>query len=283
MVKLPISLAERARGALLGHACGSAAGRASASSGAEVEMALILGEWVADGGSDARALLDRWLGWARQGGQGLDAWTREALELYGERHRPPTRMEAAGRAGSGAVARALPVALATLSSPRNLLSATLHTAELTHPAPEAAWPAVAVNVAAHCLLLGQRDFIPEVIAALEMQVDVPLEILEAVRRVPFERREELVTGGQPTGSALHTMEVALWCAHHEHSLERTLSWLADVDGGAGVSAAVAGGLLGARDGDGAIPAPWLAALSQRERILALAERLAGATSASSRA
>jgi ADP-ribosylglycohydrolase len=192
-------------------------------------------------------------------------------------------MEAAGQAGSGAVARALPVALATLGSPRNLLSATLHTAELTHPAPEAAWPAVAVNVAAHCLLLGQRDFIPEVIAALEMQVDVPLEILAAVRRVPFERREELASGECPAESAIRTMELALWCAHHEHSLERALQWLADLDGEAGIRAAVAGGLLGARDGDGAIPAPWLAALAQRERILALAERLTGATSDSSRA
>lgn len=282
MVKSPISLAERARGALLGHACGSAAGHPAAVPGAEVEMALILGEWIADGGSDARTLLDRWLVWARQDGQGLDSWTRQALELYGEHHRPPTRMDAAGQAGSGAVARALPVALATLSSPRNLLSATLHTAELTHPAPEAAWPAVAVNVAAHCLLLGQRDFIPEVIAALEMQVDVPLELLAAVRRVPFERREELASGEQPADSAIHAMELALWCAHHEHSLERTVTWLADVNGGAGVGATVAGGLLGARDGEAAIPAPWLAALAQRERILALAQRLTGATSAPSR-
>jgi ADP-ribosyl-[dinitrogen reductase] hydrolase len=278
MVKLPISRAARARGALLGHACGGAPGVPAESLRGDAAMALILGNWVAEGGTDVRELLNRWLAWIRADGQDVDRCTREALELYARHHRPPARAETAGCAGAGAVARSLPLALATLGSPRNLLSATLHLAELTHPAPEAAWPAVAVNVAAHCLLLDQRDFIPEVIAALEMQVDVPLETLAAVRRVPFERREELPAAGEADTSALHCMEVALWCAHHEPGVERTLTWLAGSGGGTGTCAAVVGGLLGARDGDAAIPARWVAAIPRRDDVVALAERLAGATS-----
>jgi ADP-ribosyl-[dinitrogen reductase] hydrolase len=172
--------------------------------------------------------------------------------------------------------RALPIALATLHSPRNLISATLHTAELTHPEPEASWPAVAVNVAAHCLLKGRRDFIPDVIAALEAQVDVPLEVLEAVRRVPFGRREALPITGAASGYAVNTMEIALWSAHHEPSLERGLTWLVSAGGDTDTNAAVAGGLMGARDGETAIPDRWLAALPQRDRFTTLAERLVGA-------
>ena len=303
MVKPPITLISRARGALLAHACGNALGVPAEACGTaaliarrwpaglseieredtpgspfddDVAMALILGEWVAEGAADMRELMQRWLRWARADGRGIGHWTREALEHFAARGRPPTRQESRGRAGNGAVMRALPVALATLGTPRNLVSATLHTAELTHPEPEASWSAVAVNVAAHCLLHGRRDFVPEVLAALEVQVDVPLEILEAVRRVPFARREDLPITGASSGYAVHCMEIALWFAHHEPQLERGLCWLASAGGDTDTNAAVAGGLMGARDGDAAVPARWQAAIPQRERIVQLADHLVGA-------
>ncbi|HET8762156.1 MAG TPA: ADP-ribosylglycohydrolase family protein [Gemmatimonadales bacterium] len=312
MVKPPITLASRARGALLGHACGNALGVPTEFLGSpesirqrypdgvreivrqdtpgsphddDVAMAVVLGEWAAEGNRDARDLLERWLGWARADGRGIGIWTRRALAIYAERRQPPTRRDSQGQAGNGAVMRALPIALATLHSPRNLISATLHTAELTHPEPAASWPAVAVNVAAHCLLKGRRDFIPDVIAALEAQVDVPREVLDAVRRVPFGRREALPITGPDSGYAVNTMEIALWFAHHEPDLERGLVWLASAGGDTDTNAAVAGGLLGARDGEGVIPARWLSAIAERDRLVALAERLVGAaaTTGTSRA
>lgn len=302
MVKAPPSVVARARGALLGHACGNALGvpteplgtaeaiRGSFPDGVrdvrredtsaspfddDVAMALILGDWIVEGAGDVRALLDRWARWAETDGRGIGRWTREALELYRREGRPPTRAEALGRAGNGAVMRALPIALATLGSPRNLLSATLHTAELTHPDPEASWPAVAVNVAAHCLLRGRRDFIPEVIEALRLQEGVPAPVVESVRRVPFARREELEVEGDGAGHAVRTMQLALWCAHHEPLLERGVVWLASAGGDTDTNAAVAGGLMGARDGEDAVPRRWRNALADPERIARLAERLVG--------
>ncbi|HET8632775.1 MAG TPA: ADP-ribosylglycohydrolase family protein [Gemmatimonadales bacterium] len=312
MVKPPITLASRARGALLGHACGNALGLPAEFLGTperirqqfpaglrdivrqdtpdspfddDVAMAVLLGEWVADGAHDARDLLERWLRWARADGRGIGIWTRRALDIFDQRQQPPSRRDSQGQAGNGAVMRALPLALATLHSPRNLISATLHTAELTHPEPEASWPAVAVNVASHCLLKGRRDFIPDVIAALEAQVDVPFEVLDAVRRVPFGRREALPITGPASGHAVNTMEIALWFAHHEPSLERGLTWLATAGGDTDTNAAVAGGLMGARDGEDAIPERWLDSIAQRDRLIGLAERLIGAaaTTAAARA
>jgi ADP-ribosylglycohydrolase len=81
------------------------------------------------------------------------------------------------------------------------------------------------------------------------------------------------------------MEIALWFAHHEPDLERGLVWLASAGGDTDTNAAVAGGLLGARDGEGVIPARWLSAIAERDRLVALAERLVGAaaTTGTSRA
>jgi ADP-ribosylglycohydrolase len=72
------------------------------------------------------------------------------------------------------------------------------------------------------------------------------------------------------------MEISLWCAQHEPNLERGLVWLASAGGDTDTNAAVAGGLMGARDGEEAIPARWLGAIAERERLVSLAERLVGA-------
>jgi ADP-ribosyl-[dinitrogen reductase] hydrolase len=165
------------------------------------------------------------------------------------------------------------VALATFDNPRNLVAGTFHTAWLTHPEPRCAWSAVAVNVAAASFLRGRRDFVPEVIEALRNN-DAPAELLAAVRRVPLERREELPVAGAEPGSAGHCMEIALWFAHHEPDLERGLVWLANAGGDTDTNAAVAGGLMGARDGEAAIPGRWIDALPDPERLRRLAERLA---------
>jgi ADP-ribosylglycohydrolase len=81
------------------------------------------------------------------------------------------------------------------------------------------------------------------------------------------------------------MEIALWTAQHEPNLERGLIWLASAGGDTDTNAAVAGGLMGARDGEEAIPSRWLDSIAQRDRLTALAERLIGtpATTTASRA
>ena len=62
---------------------------------------------------------------------------------------------------------------------------------------------------------------------------------------------------------------------HEPNLEEGLIWLANAGGDSDTNAAVAGGLLGARDGEPAIPARWIAALPEVERLRSLALRLVG--------
>jgi ADP-ribosylglycohydrolase len=296
VVKPAPTLAERARGLLIGHAAGNALGLPAQdlATGAaiaaayphgirdiarrdtpdspwddDVALSIILAEELLIRPIDLRRLAQRWAAWAREDGRGIGATTREALRHIAEHGVPPAEP---GRATNGAMSRALPVALATLGSLRNLVSGTYHTAALTHADPLAAWSAVAVNVAAARLLAGHRDFVPDVIGALRVN-EAPAAVVDAVRRVPLIRREALAIESPAAGQAVPTAEIALWFAHHEPNLERGLIWLVNAGGDADTNAALAGGLMGARDGESAIPERWRAALPDPDRLGGLATRL----------
>ncbi len=299
MPSASLTIAERARGALLGHAAGNALGVPTELLGRpeaillefpggvrdilrrdtpaspfddDVAMALLLAEELLAGEVDLERLAHRWIGWLDADGRGAGTWTRTALNHIRTHGSPPSGT--GGRAPNGAVMRALPVALATRGSPRNLVAGTWHTAALTHPDDRCTWGAVAVNVAAAELLAGRRDFLADVIEVLRVN-EAPPELLAAVRRVPLERREELPILGDRAGDAVSCVEIALWAAWHEPKLESALIWLANAGGDTDTNAAVAGGLLGARDGEAAIPERWIAALPEVDRLRAIATSLVG--------
>lgn len=266
------SLASRARGALLGHAAGAGLAAPSASPRAAVAFTLILAEELLEQDLDFRRLASRWIEWMRRDGQGTGTWTRTALEHIAAHDSPPA--STGGQGGSGPLARCLPVALATFRSPANLVSGTYHTAFLTHPDESCAWGAVALNVAAARFLGAQRDFVPDVIEALRNN-NAPDELLSAVRRVPLERREDLPVQDSGPNAAVRAMEIALWFAYHEPNLERGTGWLARAGREAEHNAAIAGGLMGARDGEKAVPVEWVASVTEAGRIARVAERLVG--------
>ena len=241
----------------------------------DLALALIQAEELLAPEINLEALVTRWVEWKRNDGRGIGIWTSTALDHIATHGSPPATT--GGKAGNGSLARCAPVALATARNPRNLVSGTYHLAFLLHPDPRCAWGAVAVNVALARFLHGYRDFIPDVIEALRNN-DVPPELLEAVRRVPLEKKEDLPIVGPQAGYVVHCMEIALWFAYHEPKLERGLIWLAGAGGDTDTNAAVAGALMGARDGEQAIPARWLEAVPGVDHIRYLADALAGETS-----
>jgi ADP-ribosylglycohydrolase len=301
----PLTLAVRARGALLGHATGNALGVPTEFLGTadriagefpggvqevlrqdspespyddDLALTLVLAEELLQPEVDLGRLAQRWIKWMRRDGRGIGIWTRTALEHIAQHDSPPG--STGGQAGNGPLSRCLPVALAAHRTPANLVSGTYHTAILTHPDERCAWAAVAVNVAAARFLAGKRDFIPDVIEALRNN-DAPDELLAAVRRVPLEKREDLTVQGPSAGYAVHAMEIALWFAYHEPNLRRGLIWLVNAGGDTDTNAAIAGGLMGARDGESAVPPEWIAAVPGAEQIGAVAERLVGTGQVSS--
>ncbi len=299
MPSATLSTAERARGALLGHAAGNALGVPTEFLGTpeeiaaefpggvrdivrqdtpaspfddDVAMALLLAEELLTGDVDLQRLAHRWMTWLDSDGRGAGIWTRTALNHIRTHGTPPSGT--GGRAPNGSVMRALPVAIAARGSPRNLVAGTWHTAALTHPDDRCTWSAVAVNVAAAELLAGRRDFLADVIEVLRVN-EAPAELMAAVRRVPLERRDELPILGERAWDAASCMEIALWAAWHEPTLEASLIWLANAGGDTDTNAAVAGGLLGAREGERAIPERWIAALPDVARLRDIATRLVG--------
>lgn len=301
MVKPVPTLTERARGMLLGHAAGNALGVPTQSLGTaaaiagqwphgvrdvvrrdtpgspwddDVALSVILAEELLTSPVDLRRIAERWASWARLDGRGIGRQTRAALAHFEAHGVPPAAPgDGAHGAGNGALSRTLPLALATLNSRRNLISAAWHIAALTHPDPRAAWSAVAMSVAAARLLEGHRDFVPDVLEVLRAN-DSPAEVVEAVRRVPLARRESLPLDPGSAGLAVATLEIALWFAYHEPLLERGVVWLAGAGGDTDTNAAMAGGLMGARDGEHAVPARWIAALPDPTRLRELADGLA---------
>jgi ADP-ribosyl-[dinitrogen reductase] hydrolase len=299
MTKTPPSPGHRARGCLLGLAAGNILGLPTEFLGTaeairrefpeavqdvirqdtpespyddDLALALIQAEELLQPEIDFQRLALRWVEWKQRDGRGIGLWTRNALDHIATHHSPPA--ETGGIAGNGSIPRTIPVALATINSPANLVSGSYHLAHLLHPDPRCAWGAVAVNVAINWFLHGERDFIPEVLEALRTN-GAPEELVAAVRRVPLEKKEELPVAGPHAGYVVNCVEIALWFAYHEARLERGLIWLANAGGDTDTNGAVAGALMGARDGEQAIPARWIEAIPDVARIRRIADRLVG--------
>jgi ADP-ribosyl-[dinitrogen reductase] hydrolase len=263
MTRQPPSLSSRARGAFRGALAGA--------SGAATPLVLlrVLAEELAEGRVDLRVVAERWVEGYRADPRGVDAETAAALDFLGRHHAPPT--DSAAR-GPGPSARVIPIALLAFDSPRNLVSATFHTAALTHPDPRSAWAAVAVNVALATFIQGKRDFVPAVLEVLRGN-GVPEELLAAVRRVPLRRRQGLPDPALVGIDAVAAAETVLWLAYHEPLPARGLDALGRSGEEGRAVAIAAGALMGARDGAGALPAKLLPGEPALSDWDALADRL----------
>jgi ADP-ribosyl-[dinitrogen reductase] hydrolase len=250
----------------------------------DAAMTLLLAESLASCGDfDVADVAQRWLKWMKSDGRGIGPTTKRALRLI-ERGAEPfdagqqaRQADPARSAGNGAVMRCLPVAIRYHDNVERLIRVSMQQAAITHADERCGWGAVAVNLAARELLHGNIYFIDEVLHRLKD--GAPRQLLDAIRRVPWEQQEELpIARGTEAGFVVHCVEIALWFATHGRGLEDALVFLAQAGGDTDTNAAVAGGLLGARDGDTAIPARWLTHIPGREGIQKLAERLLKARS-----
>jgi len=129
-----------------------------------------------------------------------------------------------------------------------------------------------VNLAARELLHGNQHFVEEVLHRL--QGGAPRALVEAIRRVPWEQEGDLADqGGWGRRLRGPLRGNRLLVRDAPPSLEEALIFLAEAGGDTDTNAAVAGALLGARDGEASIrPAGWISSAPARG-VSALAERL----------
>lgn len=248
----------------------------------DAAMALLLGEsLLASKGFDANDVGRRWVKWMKVDGRGIGITTKRALTLI-DRGKEPfeagrlANQENPGRsAGNGSVMRCIPVALRYHNDPDRLIRVSTQQAAITHADERCTWGAAAVNLAARELLHGNIYFIDEVMHRIGDRA--PRVLREAIHRVPRERESDLpIARAGEAGYVVHCVEIAFWFATHDRSLEDALIALAQAGGDTDTNAAVAGGLLGARYGDVALPPRWIDQITGVQGIAELAERLVDA-------
>ena len=248
----------------------------------DAAMTLLLAESLAETGDfDANDVAERWVKWMKQDGRGIGLTTQRALRFIEDGTEPfeAGRLAHNPRAASnGAVMRCIPVALRYHDNVDRMVRVSTQQAAITHSDERCTWGAAAVNLAARELLQGNQHFVEEVLHRLQ---GAPRMLVEAIRRVPWEQETDLpISGGGEAGYVVHCVEIAFWCAMHRSSLEEALIFLAEAGGDTDTNAAVAGALLGARDGEAGIPPRWLEQLGRgtTRGVSELAERLITAAS-----
>ncbi|MDQ6946071.1 MAG: ADP-ribosylglycohydrolase family protein [Actinomycetota bacterium] len=174
--------------------------------------------------------------------------------------------ERANSAGNGSLMRCLATGLARRDGRLRRIEA-VEISAITHADRRCTQACVAYCDLASLLLDGVTPdhAVEEVLRSSAIGADVQLAIAGA---------GELIGAELDTrGYALATLQVGVWALLQRRSLEEVLIEVANLGGDADTTAAVAGGLLGARDGLGAIPARWADRLEHRDPMLALVPAL----------
>jgi ADP-ribosyl-[dinitrogen reductase] hydrolase len=296
-------LVSRAKGCVLGLACGNLLGLPNefkrsppAEPVIDIDPAELGRPWDDDlaqaavlaeallrpGGFDVADFARRIGHWARTNGRGMGGQTRRVLELQARGLAPLAAArhvwESSDRqaAGNGGVMRVAPVGLRHHGDSAELVRVAGLATGVTHCDPRCTHSASAVAAAVAALLHGESartaalrtlDALPETDPEFRHVVDVLPRL--ALDDLPIR------TGG--IGYTLTCAAVGLWAAEQEAPLEETLLAVTNAAGDADTNGAVAGALLGARFGVEALPERWLARVRDRAGL----ERLADALVASS--
>ncbi len=169
-------------------------------------------------------------------------------------------------AGNGSLMRALPTALVRPDAGQRVAEARELSA-VTHADRRCIDACVAYCDLAAYLIEGADplDAVTDVIEHSPIGVDVRQSLAGAC------------LGNRPSdtsGYVLATLELAVWAVCQRRPLEDVLVEIVNMGGDADTTAAVAGGLLGARHGATVIPERWVDRLEYRTRIVDVGPTLA---------
>ncbi|MFD8493303.1 ADP-ribosylglycohydrolase family protein [Amycolatopsis sp. NPDC059657] len=297
----PITTEDRARGGLLGLAAGDALG-ATVEFCAPEKIAATYGRhtdiigggafrWRPGQGTDdsdmtaavARAYADgytlrdvgdHFLSWYRGRPRDIGGTTAFALSELAATGDPMKSGQVALRqigqgsaAGNGSLMRALPTALAR-NTPAVRRREAAEISAITHADARCVQACVAYVEVAALLLDGREpaDAVAAALDGLELDNDAVRQALQIDPNLPV---EQLSTGGYVADS----LADAVWAILQPQSLEEVLVDLVNRGDDADTTGAIAGGLLGVRDGAAAIPERWLTTLEYRDEFEKLADQL----------
>ena len=253
----------------------------------DTQMALCIAESIAAcRGFDMPDIARRFVAWYHSHPKDIGNITRSALsrlargvpwqEAGEQAHR-----ESGGRsAGNGSVMRCAPIALLDRNDPERLIRHSMDSSAVTHWDRRATVGAAALNLAIAGLLQGLPR--PEAVTqAADRVAGLNEDVCAVLRRklvdagqVPICHsdccEESPLDALKPTGYVLDTLEAAFACLLQVDGFEETLVAVVNLGEDADTVGAVCGALAGAAYGLSAIPARWLDALEDKERLIALA-------------
>jgi ADP-ribosylglycohydrolase len=205
--------------------------------------------------------------------------TQQGLERYRRTGDPRDAGAGEGQAGNGSLMRAISTALAIADRDRRIRE-SMEISAITHDDRRATISCAAYNEMAAALLTGAtpgtcvnagisvaRDLGgPAVADAMHLGKDLQLAAAAATGDLPLP--------GKASGYVLDSLSLAVAAVLDPRPLRDVLVDVARLGNDTDTNAAIAGGLLGARDGAAAIPPAWAAMLQFREEFEAAAVILA---------
>ncbi len=244
----------------------------------DLAQAVDLAESLAHASDPASAFADRLVKWRSDNGRGIGIMTSTVIDylevglgvpgaaraFWQERGSPETQP-------NGALMRCAPVALRYALDPDQLIEQTAATCAVTHFAPGAQWSCILVNAAIAMLLRGNEPKRDDLIFAAT-QDGAPAELIAWTLAIPDDI-DNRIAEERVSGHTYLCMQAALWCLDSNDSLEQALIRIVSAGGDTDTNAAVAGAVLGARDGASTIPQRWLDCIPERERIEAATRSL----------
>jgi ADP-ribosylglycohydrolase len=234
-----------------------------------------------------RAAADHMLAWIlgdwpgrepRSAPRDIGRATAVGLGRYTESGDPRAAGAGAGQAGNGSLMRCIPTALAVADRARRIRESREISA-ITHDDPRCTIACAAYNEIAAALVDGRpvEDAVAAGLAAAE-ELDNP-PVAGAIRHGLRIRPAAMAVTGETSladngaGYVLDSLSLAVAAVADPRPLPDVLVDIVRLGNDTDTNGAIAGGLLGARDGARAIPAAWLSVLQFADEFSAAADHL----------
>lgn len=239
------------------------------------EMMLCLAESLADNGRfEPEDIIARYAAWLESQPLHVSLTVRAALISY----RSGTHWDVASRrafeilggptAGNGSLIRCAPVGLLYSGDWAQRHAISLRESTLTHFDRLAGWSCAAFNDLVSAALHGELAHdVPAIASTFD---DEDKRVAAVLRDTPVAEAEEIVS----SSFVLDTVQTALWTALHGADFEHAVTIAVNMGNDATAAGATTGALAGAMYGESGIPERWLDALTVRERVTTVADKLA---------
>lgn len=244
----------------------------------DTSMALCLAESLVEkNGFDALDQMNRYLAWYEHGylsstGTCFDIGnaTRQALEKFKATGKPMSGSTHPSSAGNGSLMRLAPVAMFYAPGQAKAQAYAGKSSRTTHGAKECV---EACELFAGMLVSALSGAEKETILFESSVAGIASEKIRAIARGEY--RDKSAQHIRGNGYVVDALEAALWCFWTTDTFSEAVLLAANLGDDADTTAAICGQVAGAYYGQSGIPVPWLDKLCLREKIIDLAEQLAG--------